>query len=348
MPMSGRDRQLAAISHTLADRLPVDAICVENQADIARLLDIPTDAVLDRLGLDGRIISAPYTGEAPVLPTGQPLTEWRVPLVDDYGTARAYPLATAESLAEIERFPWPSPDDYDYALAAEAAHALNPRYAVRGPYWVPLICRVFDLVGMEQAMVWMTAEPALFEAVLERATTFTEVFCERLLTACGDAMPFLCLGDDFATQRGLMVSPALWRRWLKPRLARVFAVGKRLGKHVWFHSCGDITAVLPDLLDIGMDVWETVQLHALPLSASDLKREYGAHLTFFGGVNTQRLPFVTPEQVRAEVRACIEVLGRDGGYICGPDHHIKPDVPAANAVALFDDARAYRGTGYTL
>ena len=79
-----------------------------------------------------------------------------------------------------------------------------------------------------------------------------------------------------------------------------------------------------------------------------LKREYGRHITCFGAVNTQRLPFLTPAQVAAEVKRCIDMLGKGGGYICGPDHHIKPDVRAANAVALFEAARGYRGPGYTV
>jgi len=79
-----------------------------------------------------------------------------------------------------------------------------------------------------------------------------------------------------------------------------------------------------------------------------LKREYGKHLTFFGGINTQRLPFATPEEVRAEVIKRIEVLGKDGGYICAPDHHVKPDVPAENTVVLFETAKEFRRYGYTM
>ena len=143
------------------------------------------------------------------------------------------------------------------------------------------------------------------------------------------------------------MDPKLWRKVLKPRYAKLFAIGRNAGLPVWFHSCGDITAVLPDLIEIGMDVWETVQLHALPIPPDKLKREYGRHVAFFGGVNTQQLPFKTPREVAAEVRRCLDVLGEGGGYICGPDHHIKPDVPAANVVALFETARTYAKTGYT-
>ena len=136
-----------------------------------------------------------------------------------------------------------------------------------------------------------------------------------------------------------MISPESWRRFLKPRYARLFEIGKRRGKHVWFHSCGDITSVLPDLIEIGMDVWETVQLHTLPMPAAELKREFGRDVTFFGAISTQRLPFAKPHEIREEVLRVIDVLGAGGGYICGPDHHIKPDVPPENVVALFDAAK---------
>jgi uroporphyrinogen decarboxylase len=265
----------------------------------------------------------------------------------DYGTSHPYPLSNLTTLVEIENYPWPDPAAYDFAQAGQVAREWGSRYALRGPYWKPLFCQVCALFGMEEAMVRMAVEPKVFEAVLEQVFQYTFEFCRHLLDACGEALPILCLGDDFATQRGLMISPEQWRKFLKPRYAQLFDLGQRAGKFVWFHSCGDVTAVLPDLIDLGVDVWETVQLHTLPLSPEQLKREYGRHLTFFGGVNTQRLPFLTPEEVRAEVVRCIEVLGRDGGYICGPDHHVKPDVPAANAVAIFETATAFQREGYT-
>ena len=335
--MTSRDRTLAAIRHQATDRIPVDAICIENVPEIAEFLGIPQDAVLDRLGIDGRILAAGYTGEYTV-----GLTEWGTSPRCDYSVDRGfYPLADVTSIADLESYSWPDPAKYDFASAGQVAKELGEKYAVRGPYWLPLFCRACDLFGMEDAMIRMVAEPALFEAAIERICEHTIEYCRRLLDACGDSMPILCLGDDFATQRGLMISPEQWRKFLKPRFARIFEVGKQAGKLVWFHSCGDVTAVLPDLIEIGVDVWETVQLHTLPMSAKELKKEFGKDLCFFGGVNTQRLPFIRPDEVREEVIRCIEVLGEDGGYVCGPDHHIKPDVPAENAVALFQTATAF-------
>ncbi len=344
--MTSRERQLMAIRHEIPDRIPVDVICIENQPEIAELLGIEPARVYERLGIDGRLVSAGYTGE-PRAEGRQPVNEWGTAAGDDYGTSHAYPLETAGSVADIESYAWPDPADYDYALAGQVARQWSETYAVRGPYWQPLFCRVCSLMGMEEAMVKLLAQPAVFEAALEAVFLHTAEFCRRLLDASGDAMPILCLGDDFATQRGVMISPTRWRRFLKPRFAKLFEIGKRAGKVVWFHSCGDITAILPDLIDIGVDVWETVQLHTLPMSPAELKREFGDHITFFGGVNTQRLPFTSPATVAAEVQEYIEVLGKGGGYICGPDHHIKPDVPAPNAVALFDAALSFRRSGYT-
>ena len=343
--MTPRERELAAIRREPTDRVATDAICVENQPAIAELLGLPADQVLDALGLDGRIVGGPYRGTVRQAVDGVGFTEWGTPNTGDYGTARSYPLADVADLAAIERYPWPQADDYDFAAASANAAAMGQKYALRGPYWQPLFCRVCDLVGMEAAMMRMLCDPKSFEAILDRVFQHTFECVRRLLEACGDDLPILCLGDDFATQRGLMMAPEHWRRFLKPRFAKLFALGKERGKSVWFHSCGDVTAVLPDLIDIGVDVWETVQLHTLPMSPTALKREYGKHLTFFGGVNTQRLPFIGPDEVRREVRQRIDVLGEGGGYICGPDHHIKPDVSPEVTAALFEAARTYGDNG---
>ena len=340
--MTPRERELATIRHEHTDRISTDVICVENQEEIAAYLGIEQNGVYDRLGIDGRIVVAGYRGGLPTGLAEGVIDEWGVVEYVDYGTSHIWPLAKVTCVTDIEAYPWPDPARYDYLAAAKAAHAMAGEYAVRGPYWMPLFCRVCNLFGMEEAMMRMAVEPAIFNAALDRVFEITDEYCRRLFEACGDDLPIFCLGDDFATQRGLMISPESWRAFLKPRFARLFERAKRAGKFVWFHSCGDITAILPDLVDIGLDVWETVQLHTVPMAPEHLKREFGKHITFFGGVNTQRLPFVTPAEVRSEVRRCIEVLGKDGGYICGPDHHIKTDVSAENVLALFDTAKEWQ------
>ena len=345
--MTGRERVLAAIRHKVPDRIPVSVICIDDPAPIATYLGIEPEAVGARLGIDSGIVAAwSYTGTRPPSRDGQSVDEWGASAWNEYGVGHFYPLADAATVRDVERYPAPDPRAYNFAEAAESVRRAGAAQAPRGPYWRPIFCQACALLGMEEALVKMRMEPAVFAAVLEKVTDHVAAYCEQWLDACGDALPIFCLGDDFATQRGLLLSPADWRQFLKPHYARLFALGRQRGKPVWFHSCGDVTAILPDLIEIGMDVWETVQLHALPMSACELKRRFGKDLAFFGGVNTQRLPFARPEEVRAEVQRCIEDLGEGGGYICGPDHHIKPDVPPANTIALFDAATTFRRTGY--
>jgi uroporphyrinogen decarboxylase len=346
--MTGRERELAAIRHEVPDRIPVDVIVNETLPALAGHLGIPEDQVDIRLGRDGRILWPEYLGELPLRADGRPISPWgTVTDGQSYDTERPYPLAPDATVREIEDYAWPDPARFDYAGTAATARMLGRDFAVRGPGWTPLFCRACDLIGMENALVAMAVEPVRFDALLDNIFVRSMEVFRRLLDACGDAMPIFTMGDDFATQRGMLMSPELWRKFLKPRYAGIFAMAKAKGKHVWFHSCGDVTAVLGDFVDIGVDVWETVQLHTLPMTPRELKREYGRHLTFFGGINTQRLPFATPEQIRAEVADVIRALGEGGGFICGPDHHTKPDVPPQNSVALFDAATSFRAAGYT-
>lgn len=347
--MNHRERVLAAIRRQVPDHIPIDAIAIENKDAVGRLLGVPADFVLDHLEIDGRCIAAErYTGALPRREVKE-LSPWGTETSDDYGTTHFYPLAAAATAAEVERYPWPDPALYDFDALNVTLHDWTGEYALRGPYWVsaPLFCTTCNLMGIEEALCRMLAAPAVFEACVERVFGFSAGYVERFVQTAGDRLDILYLADDFATQRGLMMSPMLWRKFLKPRYEQLFAIGKRRGLPIWFHSCGDITSVLPDLIEIGMDVWETVQLQTLPMTPVELKRRYGRDLAFFGGVNTQSLPFKDPAEVADEVRRSIEALAEGGGYICGPDHHIKPDVPPANVIALFETARQYRRDGYT-
>ncbi|MBI3987580.1 MAG: hypothetical protein HY343_11700 [Lentisphaerae bacterium] len=345
--MNHKERQLAAIRHEIPDRIPVDAQSIENLDAIGKRLGIPGTEVMEALGMDGVCVGIRYAGIVGLDESGQPLTEWGTPRYQDWGSSHVYPLGNADSISEVERYAWPDPARYDCTAARDDAARFSGDYAVRGPRFSAITDPVCLLLGQEEALVKMVWNPVVFEAVVENIFRITLEATRQYVKRFGDHLDSFCVWEDFATQRGMLFSPEHWRRFFKPRYARLFEVVKSAGKTVWFHSCGDITAVLPDLLDIGMDVWETVQLHTLPISPDTLKKEYGRDLTFFGGVNTQRLPFMTPAEVAEEVKRCIRSLGKGGGFICGPDHHIKPDVPAENTLALFRTAREFKAQGYT-
>lgn len=351
-PMTPKERQLATIRGELTDRVSADAIFIYNLAAIGDLLTTETGDVRAVLGIDGRLVLLEYQNEFTVPSTDPSRITWSTTLLDDtsshYGTTRSYPLAGVKRKRDIEAYQWPDPDDFDYETAADVVRLLGETYAMRGPMWVPVFCKACDLFGMEEAMIRMMIEPDIFEAALDKITDIHVAICERFVDTCGDMLPVFCVGDDFATQRGLMISPSKWRQFIKPRLDRIIDVGRKRDKIIWFHSCGDITSVLPDLIEMGIQVWETVQLHTLPFSPEELKRKFGDRLTFFGGINTQRLPFADAGTIKGEVIQCIEDLGKGGGYICGPDHTINDDIPPQNTIELFQAIGSFRKDGYTL
>jgi uroporphyrinogen decarboxylase len=189
-------------------------------------------------------------------------------------------------------------------------------------------------------MMLMITEPEIAQAAIARIEGFLLDTTRKICDEFAPRAFAFWLGDDFATQRGMMISPQAWRTFLKPVYRRLFGLVKSYGLKVWFHSCGTFRPVLPDLIDVGMDIWETVQAHLPGNDPKELKDEFGQHIIFFGAINCQQtLPFGTPEDVRREVRERVEVLGRGGGYICGPDHSIQANIPAENIIALYDEIR---------
>jgi uroporphyrinogen decarboxylase len=192
--------------------------------------------------------------------------------------------------------------------------------------------RAWSLTGMEELMEAMLLDPAGASALLDRVTEFQLRVLEAVLPHDFEGV---YLGDDWGSQRGLLMGPALWRKFIKPRLALLFERIKSSGKYILLHSCGDIDVILPDLIEIGLDAYNTVQPELYDLAR--IKREYGRHLSFWGGVSTQNfLPFATPAQVREQCARTIDILGKDGGYIFAPTHAVTPDVPVENVAAMIE------------
>jgi uroporphyrinogen decarboxylase len=196
--------------------------------------------------------------------------------------------------------------------------------------------RAWTLRGMENVLVDMAAGSAFVEALLERITDWNLAAIDHLSEWPFDAIH---LGDDWGQQRGMIMGPGHWRRFLRPCLERMFRRIKSKGKFVSIHSCGDVEEVLGDLVEIGLDIFNPLQPEVMDVEA--VKRRYGKHLTFFGGISTQRtLAFGTPADVRSEVRRRIRVIGKDGGYIAAPAHDIPGDVSVENMVALIEELKS--------
>jgi len=266
------------------------------------------------------------------------------------------PLRLAETVAEVEAYPWPSADWFDYSSAGwfwSTADSYQPLaqwaagcadYARLGGGWSPVFCRIMDLFGMETGLMQLARRPDLIHATLDHVGNFLEEFYRRLACAGEGYYDFLGFGDDFASQRSMLLNPRHWRNYFLPLWKRLFAIAHAQGMKAALHSCGAVRPVLADLIDAGLDVLQVVQVTAVGMDPAELKREFGRHLTFYGGMDTQHiLPHGWPEDVRGEARRLINILGKDGRYIFASMHFLMDDVPVENALAMYQEARTYRG-----
>jgi uroporphyrinogen decarboxylase len=158
---------------------------------------------------------------------------------------------------------------------------------------------------------------------------------EALVQRYGNRIDAVGLTEDAGSEHSMILGPDLWREMIKPRLARIYGRIKRAGKTCYFHSCGHIRPIIPDLIDIGVDMIQPLQPEAMDIF--ELKREFGKDICLVGGISTQKtLPFGTRQQVIDEIDLCLENMAAGGGYILAPAKPILPGVPVENAVALID------------
>jgi uroporphyrinogen decarboxylase len=192
--------------------------------------------------------------------------------------------------------------------------------------------RAWTLVGMENLLMAMISEEQFVNDLLDRIIEYDMEIARIALSFDIDAMRF---GDDWGQQRGLIMGPVMWRKYIGPRIAKLYGLVKKSGKRVFIHSCGQVEELFPDLIDSGVDVFNPFQPEVMDVGV--MKDRHGQRLTFFGGISTQKtLPYGTPEQVRVEVEHLIERVGRDGGYIAAPAHDVPKDARPDNIAAMLD------------
>ena len=241
------------------------------------------------------------------------------------------PLAEAR---DLDRFAWPDPDAPGLLdLAAAAMAADGGEHFVAPNFGMCLFERAWSLRGFTAFLMDLVEDPEWSTELLDRITDIQLRLARRFVALGVDGG---YLGDDYGAQRGMLFSPALWRRHFKPRLARLIVVFREAGLPVILHSDGDIWAILPDLAEIGLSCLNPVQPEVL--EHRRLRREFGDRLSFYGGISTQSvLPKGTPDDVRAATRACAAELAPGGtGLILGPSHRMQSDIPIENVLAMLD------------
>jgi uroporphyrinogen decarboxylase len=373
--MGSRERVLAALDHREADRVPRDlagtrysSIHAEAYARLRPALGLPPaeitivdttqglahvhDDVLERFGADVGLVAtgSPSSYRREVVTEGGTerfVDEWGVvrarPLGGLYFESSTAPLAGSISGADVDAFPWPDPRDPG-RFAGMAERARHIREVEGRAVFVGSLCAGvtemhFRLRGYEDGYMDMAADPALAQRIMKRVTELKLAYWERVLDEIGDIVDVVAEADDLGAQHAPLFSPDFYRRVVKPLHAQIVDLVKRRSRARFFlHSCGAIRDLIGDLVDIGVDCLNPVQVSASGMETAALKAEFGRDITFWGGAVDPQVVLArgTPEEVREEVRRRVGELKPGGGYVFASIHNIQAHVPVENILAMWE------------
>ena len=348
------------LDHREPDRVPIDLWAArEVKERLPRQLGLADwKDLLDHWDVDFRVVFGPRYVGPPLraLPGGVRADLWGVlrrPVSYGEGYGRGTyrevvwsPLAAATTVKGIEEYGgWPSPDWWDYLGIQEQCEAVHGRCVVNAGDRLDRTAQlktVMYLRGVEQVMLDLAVNPALVEAMLARIVPYFLEYNRRVFEAARGRFDIFMMGDDFGMQTGPLVSPDTWRRIFKPGFRAYVELAHSFGLTVMHHTCGSVRDLIPEFIDCGLDVLQSLQPRAKGMELAELKREFGRDLAFHGGVDIQQtLPYGTTDDVRAEVRELMAAGKPGGGYIICTAHNIQTDVPVDNIVALLEAYREY-------
>jgi uroporphyrinogen decarboxylase len=330
--MTRRERVIAAIEHHEPDTVPYSVgYTIPERERIATYLQDPDFE--SKIG--NHIKSAYFKGGITELPDRPGFFR------DLFGVVWNRSGADKD-IGTVDNIQLPEPDMKNYVFPELDTENLHQKYRALieleddvfkiGNIGFSMFERAWTLRGMENILVDMVLNPEFTEELLDGILSFNNKILDTALQYDFDGFMF---GDDWGQQRGLIMGPEHWRRFIKPRMAELYGRVRSKGMYVFQHSCGDVSEIFDDLIEIGLDVYQTLQpeIYNLP----EVKERYGNKLTFWGGISTQQfLPYASPDQVRQVTRETMNILGAGGGYIGGPTHSLPQDVPPENVIAMIE------------
>ncbi|MEW5900506.1 MAG: uroporphyrinogen decarboxylase family protein [Acidobacteriota bacterium] len=379
--MNSRERILRALDHETPDRVPIDLGGFQTgiHKDAYRSLidflgyveDIvildpvqqivrPSERVLERFRVDTRYVCAhgPESFKGGIELNERSGRMWH-DLRDEFGVVwsmpddernymdiSCHPLADA-TIKDLADYPFPRGDDAT-RFTGVREEALRMRREAPYALCTGISGVVYEICwymrGLEKWFEDLLTNQRFCEALIDRVLAYWIAFETGFMTAVGDIVDVVMIGDDLAGQSGPLFSPTLYREIVKPRQKALIRHLKSLTRaKIWYHTCGDCWEYIPDLIDNGIDILNPVQIGLKNMDPNALKSRFGGDIVFWGGgIDTQHvLPFAAPEAVREEVRKNVNAFKPGGGYIFNNVHNIQKGVPPENIAALFDAAHEF-------
>ena len=339
--MTPRERWLALFHHQQPDRVPMD---YWGTPEITRKLMghlgcTTRHRMLRKLHVDFVVHATPtYVG--PKLPRNTDVFGIRYKTIyygnGKYREAIGHPLARYQSLDEIVRdYTWPSPDWWDYQRLPAQIQGFED-YPIRGGGSEPFLTYK-ELRGQEQALLDLITQPEIAHYCLDKLFDLAYKNTLRILETLPGQVTMTYIAEDLGCQRGLMLSPTHIRTYLFPGMQRMIALTHQAGAYVFHHDDGNIIRILPDLINLGIDLLNPIQWRADGMDRAMLKRQYGGQLVLHGGMDNQyTLPFGSLAEVRQEVLDNLHLLGESGGYILAPCHNLQSITPIENILAMYE------------
>ncbi|HOV62343.1 MAG TPA: uroporphyrinogen decarboxylase family protein [Spirochaetia bacterium] len=345
--MTSKERILCALNHSEPDAPPTDYYATpEIERALLQHFNITsTDSLLDILGTDIRRIDPPYTGKPlPSFDDGSFINIWGIrkkPVPNEYGDYAESidpPYASWASIKEAERFSWPDPDSYDY----DAIPALIDQYpgkaiAVGGTSVQDFINGTAFGRGVEQTLIDIAVRDPVFLFIVEKRHRFYMRHIERMLDSGKGRIDLVLCGDDFGSQRGLLISPKDFDELFASRKKELFDLAHAYGAKVSHHCCGSSRELIPRFIDLGMDALQTIQPQAKGMDPYDLKKHYAGRICLHGCMDVQGfLQRATSDAIVAETNRLMDEVGKGGGLIIAPSHNIQPDTPVEHVLAFYE------------
>lgn len=376
--MKHRERVRRALAHQEADRVPLDFgsttsttitagayknltayLSLPDSAQTMRVTSsivFPSEAVLQRFDIDtrGLVVGSPVNWQDKYYPDGTMEDEWGITWDRPLGGhwyATKHPFSGEADISALERYHWPDPHDPGRTAGlrdrVKKMHE-DTDYAVvltlpRGVFEMSKLLR-----GYEDSLIDLIANPVYHTALMQAIQDVYLPLIVDALDAAGTYIDVVWYGDDLGVQDGLLLSPATYRKLIKPFHEVILdTIRRHTDAYILFHSCGSVYDALPDLVEIGVQALTPVQVSAAGMDTKRLKAEFGGKLAFWGGIDThQVLPWGTVDDVRAEVHRRIDDLAPGGGYILDSVHNIQDEVSPEKVCAMFDEARDYGAAFY--